>query len=128
MKQSRILAVEHVNLEAPPGLNEDLTWFYAEVAGLDPVGDVGVDAPRLRFKSAQIEVRIHIKNDPRIDPVVCRATILVRCLSETNEQFDERKIACVPLCGLAFMDRRIAVLDPAGNRVELKQEWPEIAL
>lgn len=128
MKQSRILAVEHVNLEAPPGLNEDLTWFYSEVAGLDPMGDVGVDAPRLRFKSARIEMRIRIKNNPRIDPVACRATILVRCLSETIEQLVERRIASEPLCGLAFMDRRIAVLDPAGNRVELKQEWPEIAL
>ncbi len=128
MKQSRILAIEHVNLEAAPGLNEDLTWFYTEVAGLDRLDNVCVDAPQMCFKSARIELRFHIKEDPRIDPVACRLAILVRCLPETIDLLVERKIAYESLCGLTFMDRRITVLDPAGNRLELKQEWPEIAL
>jgi hypothetical protein len=118
--------VDHVHLEAPPGLNEDLTWFYGEVAELDFLGDVAPDAGRLCFKSEQIELRIRIKAEPRIEPIGCNVVILVPSMDAALGRLDERKRLYQRLSGLAFTDRRLGLLDPAGNRIELKQEWPPV--
>jgi hypothetical protein len=118
--------VDHVHLEAPPGVSEDLIWFYGEVAELDFLGDAAPDASRLCFKSEQIELRICITEMPRIDPIGCNVVILVPSLDVAIERLDERRQLYSRLSGLAFTERRLELLDPAGNRVELKQEWPQV--
>ena len=84
------------------------------------------DAARLCFKSEQIELRIRIKALPRIDPIGCNVVILVASLDAVIERLEERKQLYQRLSGLAFTQRRLGLLDPAGNRVELKQEWPPL--
>ncbi len=123
MKESRIQAVEHVNLEAPLGLEETLRWFYGEVGQLDEVTDDGDEWSRLRFKSERIELRVHMVASPTIEGVARRVTIAVPSLSEAAEQLAERRVAFDRISGMTSTSRRIQALDPAGNRVEFKQEW-----
>jgi catechol 2,3-dioxygenase-like lactoylglutathione lyase family enzyme len=52
-----------------------------------------------------------------------RVTIAVPSLAEAVQRLDERSVAYERLTGILFTDRRLQVLDPAGNRVEFKQEW-----
>lgn len=123
MEPSRIQAVNHVDLEAPPGLAEELRWFYAELAQLDEVICDEAEAQRLCFKSEQIELRVHLVENPRIDPVARRVTIAVLSLTEAAELLDERSLPYARVSGLLFTDRRLEMHDPAGNRVVLKQHW-----
>lgn len=140
MRDSRIVAVDHVHLEAPLGVEDLLHWFYADLCGLDPL--CGLDAAgqpgagevelgvelELRFQSEHLEVRIGIRRRPRIESVACRLTIRVEDLHGTREQLEERRIPYESLTGVTLSDRRIGLCDPAGNRIELKHGWPSVAL
>lgn len=121
MDESRIQAVDHVNLEAPNGREEGLRWFYGEVAQLEEVASDGADPLRLCFKSGQIELRVHCVPSPRVEPIECRATVFVDSLATAVEQLEERRVPFTRLSGLLYSDRRVEVHDPAGNRVALKQ-------
>ncbi len=122
MEPSRIQAVDHVNLEAPYGVDEGMRWFYAEVAVLEEVSCDDPATNRLCFISRQIELRVNFVDSPDIDPLEPRVTILVPSLSEVAEQLEERSVPYTTLTGLMYTDRRLEVHDPAGNRVVLKQE------
>ncbi len=124
MRQSRIQAIDHVNLEAPIGLAEDIRRFYTEIALLDELPRSEADPPRLCFKSERIELRIALLERPWIEPVACRVMIAVPSLAETAELLEECGTPYERLSGLSFTDRRLEMHDPAGNRVALKQAWP----
>ena len=66
---------------------------------------------------------------PKIERIARVATISVRSLAEVGEMLG-RGPGCltIEVGGLSYTDRRIWVHDPAGNRVELKQEWPVVSL
>ncbi len=124
VKQSRIQAVDHVNLEALRGVEEALRWFYGEIAELDDITEANGDASILRFRSERIEVRIRIVGEPAIDPVRYRVTIVVPNLDETAERLLEAGSEIERISGLMWSDRQIATFDPAGHRIILKQHWP----
>jgi hypothetical protein len=124
MEQNRIQAISRVNLQAPPGREERLRWFYGELAELEEVANDRGGASRLCFKSGRIEIHIHMMKDPRIDPIGNRATIAVPSLSDCVEQLEESSTPYERLTGTMFTDRRVQTHDPAGNRVTLKQYWP----
>ena len=128
MEQSRIQAIEHVNIEAPFGLDDDVRWFYGEVAGLKEVLCEGVAPPRLCFKSGQIEVRVHLVGYPRVHPVMLRLTVAVPALSDAAEKLEERSVPYQRLTGVMYTDRRLETHDPAGNRVALRQGWPALTI
>ena len=128
MEPSRIQAVDHVNIEALPGLEDELRWFYTELAQLAEVAAPATDPPCIRFRSEQIELRVHLVPEPQVDPVACRVTITVPSLDEAAGRLDERSISYERLSGLAYTDRRLQALDPAGNRVEFKQAWREAGI
>lgn len=127
MWESRIIAVDHVNVEAPPGAADGLRWFYGEVCLLDEV-DASVGGAKLVYRSGRIELRIHLLGSPVVEPVDCRVGILVPELSEATELLEERRVGYDTLSGLTWTDQRISLLDPGGNRVELRQYWPRITL
>lgn len=125
MNISRILAVEHVELESPFGLESDVRWFYGELAALDEVAAAPESASSaIAFRSARIELRIRFLETPQIDEVKLRTTILVPSLRDVIHECRARRIDFTPISGVVWTDRRIQLLDPAGNRVELKQSWP----
>lgn len=122
MKPSRIQAVDNVNIEAPLGLEESLRWFYGEVAQLDEVPCATATPSRLCFKSEQIELRIHLVERPEIEAVACRVTVALPSLTDAAELLAERSMLCEHQSGISMTYRRLQTLDPAGNRVEFKQE------
>ena len=128
MRQSRIQAVDHVNIESPCGLDEALRWFYTEIAELQeqPL-DAGL-CPGICFRSVRIELRIRYSDEPQIESVDCRVILGVNSVDEASERLTERKTPFQRLSGLSMSDRRIQVLDPAGNRVELRQAHREVPL
>lgn len=117
-----------MNIDAPLGLEEDLCWFYTEVGRLEEVPCAEPDPRLLCFKSARIELRIHLVERPRIDPLARRVTITVESLSDIADCLAERKVPYERLSGLTFTDRRLETHDPAGNRIEFKQGWPQAPL
>jgi hypothetical protein len=122
MGPSRILAVEHVHLEAPFGREDELRWFYGQVAKLEELA-AGEGSFPLRFRSEAIELRIQLLQAPRIDPIAVRVTIAVPALAAACELLEERRIEYQRVTGITHTDRRMQVPDPAGNLVELKQDW-----
>ena len=128
MESQRIQAVEHVRIEAPPGSDDVLRWFYGEVGGLESVPAEDTDTARVRFKSVRLELQIYLVERPRVDPVGRRVTLFVRSLDDAAAKLDRRSVPYEQLSGLMFADRRLSTRDPAGNRVELKQGWPNAPL
>ncbi len=126
MGWSRIRAIDRVRLEASPEVVDGLRWFYGEVAGLE--ADLASSPGRLCFKSGRIELTINLVDRPKIERIARVATISVRSLAEVGEMLDEAGVPYDRSRGLSYTDRRIWVHDPAGNRVELKQEWPVVSL
>ena len=129
MQPSRILAVDHVELTTPPGLEEALRWFYGELVQLDEMRTADEESGRLiRFRSARIELRIAEVDKPAIDELKCRVTILVPSLSDVISECAERGMEFTWISGIVMADRRIQLLDPARNRIELKQGSPFAAI
>ena len=132
MRPSQIVAVDHVELEGSPAAESDLLWLYAEMVGLArmeswPAGE-GDDpegfGPRLRFRSGNIELRYHLRPDPETESVACRLTVAVPSLAFLESVLQERSWEYQRIRGLGHTDRRLSMLDPAGNRIEIKQDWP----
>jgi hypothetical protein len=102
-------------------MKEQTKAFANEIAQLEETDSDGCEPGRLCFKSGRIELRIRCASAPRIESIARRVTILVESLDSVVEQFEERSIPFTRLCGLLYTDRRLEVLDPAGNRIILKQ-------
>jgi len=113
-----------VHIESPNGLEQSLRWFYGELGQLDEVEYSLPDGQRICFKSARIELRIRLTENPEIIQTRCRVTLAVTSLDEVENQLIEKLVEYEPMTGLMGSDRRIGTYDPAGNRVEFKQEWP----
>lgn len=128
MIESRIVAVDHVLLESDLEVEEDLRWFYGDLVALDEVGAAGEPGRRLVYKSGRIELRVAFVAEPHVDPIDTRVAILVPSLKEVTDVLDDRKIGFEPVSGLRWSDRCIAVHDPAGHRIELREHWPFFVL
>ena len=102
-----------------------LRWFYADVGRLVEVQ--GADT-HLCFRSARIELRIRLGAPTATLDVSRRLTLAVPSLDAAREQLADARRAFAVLSGLGLTDRRIRTRDPAGNVVELKQEWPEATI
>lgn len=124
MGESRIQAIDEVHLEAPPGVEDQLRWFYTAVAGLREIQSDPRDGSVICFKSERIGLWIHIVDDPQLSSTALRLTVNVLSLEAVAECLDERKWHYALLRGVMFTDRRIETLDPAGHRVALKRHWP----
>lgn len=124
MRTGRIQAVDHVHLEAPVGSEPSLRWFYGELLDLAemPPGE-GV----LRFRSERIELRIRLCSEPAIEAIDERVTVAVRSLRVVEDLLQERKTPYERFRGLDWTDRRLSLLDPAGNRVVIRRDWPSMA-
>lgn len=122
MRPSQIIAIARVRLEGPVAARERLIWFYRDLVGLVFIEDM-LNPSVLRFQSAQLDLHIELSDRPKIDPSCRRALLSVRSLEATATVLDEEGVAYQPLSGWTWSDRRLALLDPGGNRVELKQEW-----
>lgn len=133
-RRGRLIGVSHVHLEAAPGIEPELHWFYGDLIGLRQVdagpspsgaGAAGLtEANTIRFRSDRIELRIKVTEDPDVEPIACRAYFEVPLLPEVTAVLDERKYEYELFQGLRYTERYLSLLDPAGNRVILRRHWP----
>ncbi len=119
MRSVRIQAVDHVNIEAPLGIQDALRWFYGEVALLDELPGDGEELC-ICFTSDQIELRIRLVEKPKIVAVATRVTLAVPSLDDAACKLDDSSIPYERTTGITWTDRRLSTQDPAGNRVEFK--------
>lgn len=123
MRSNRIRAVDLIVREAAVGLEDALRWFYIEVAGLEEVpSDNG--CPALVFQATQQQIEIRLVSNPGVEAGGFPIVIAVPSLTDASDLLAERSVAFETLSGVSWPDRRLATNDPAGNRVELKREWP----
>ena len=117
----RILAVGDVRLYAPARAQAEVKSFYWEFLGLDWASEpVGTD---------EIAFRAHPRSGPRLivkivdhppAPTLRRAVqIQVASLADCRERLLENGFLFDGSRGWSFYDRRLTVLDPGENRVEL---------
>lgn len=119
------MAIDHVELQAPPGIESELRWFYADFAGLHPVDNPESTKPEgLTFRSDRIELRITILDHPAIESVDCRLTLAMPSLEEAAEMLEDKKYSFQWYRGLSFTDRALILHDPAGNRTMIRRLWP----
>ncbi len=126
--RGRLVAIDDVLIQSHPDHFESMLWFYRDLIGLKAVGNVGHGNDRpdeLVFRSDQHDLRVDFREDAAIESIDVRVMCEVPSLEDVAEQLIERKIEHDWLHGLARTDRRIQLLDPAGNRVELRKLWPQ---
>jgi catechol 2,3-dioxygenase-like lactoylglutathione lyase family enzyme len=116
----RIHAIAHVHVQAKPGLEHRLRWFYAEVLGLEAADG---EEETLCFRTKVLEFRVAITEKAQPSPMRRRLVLEIASLNEMRTKLEEIGLEYEWYEGMAFTDRRIYLLDPAGNRVELKQVW-----
>ena len=120
-----IVAIDDVEMEASSDCEPRLRWFYGEFINLETLpertdpGGVRV----LRFKSERIELHISLMDSPAIDSVECRGRFLVPSVHDAVEMLQEHSYPFRLVRGLSFTDLSIDLLDPAGNRVEVRRFW-----
>jgi hypothetical protein len=127
-KPGRVEAVEHVHLQARPEVADQVIWFYGELCLLKWAGaELDVkwqDGDSLTFRADKLELRVELVKDPDVDPTYRRVTLLLPDLEEAKSMMADHRYPFVTVSGINYTDRRLTLLDPAGNRVELKQAWP----
>jgi len=124
MKESRIVAVDHIHLDAQNGLEETMRWFYEELAELQSIDNEGYYGALMGFKSERIKLWLHFHDAPTLDPIPIRVTILVESIETVVEILEQRLHGFVLARGLSMSQREISTLDPSGNRVIFRQYWP----
>lgn len=121
MDPPRLLAVGDVHLTAPFGATESVRHFYEELLGFAFVPDqdptqritfVGVprSGPRLVFDLVEV---------PPAKPMRRQALVQFGSLTPIAQALTDQGIAFEWSSGWFFFDRRIGLLDPSGNWIEL---------
>ena len=128
VKPSRIQAVDHVHLEARPECADELRWFYEELVGLLEVPEDGAATGVLRFRSARVEVHLRLVEAPEVETMGERLAITVPSLGDVSAELRERKIPYQLIRGIDWTDQRLSLLDPAGNRIALRRQYPDAPL
>ena len=120
---SRLAAIDHVEVQARAGLEDKLLWFYRDFVGLktSAAHDQQDDEPILCFQSERLELRVTMTEQPPIESVHVRLHLEVASLGVAAAILDEHKYPYRWRQGLAFSDRQLVLLDPAGNRVSLRK-------
>jgi catechol 2,3-dioxygenase-like lactoylglutathione lyase family enzyme len=124
--RGRLVAVNHVELEAPPDLADAMTWFYGDLLQLAQIRTNDESTTNvLRFRSDRLELRVTLTDDPKIESVDRRACVEVPSIEDVAAILEDRKYEFSWHRGLQLTDRSLELLDPAGNRVEVRRHWPQ---
>lgn len=121
MDLPRLLAVNHVNLTAASGSREAVQRFYADLLGFEPVPDES-DGYLLVFRGQpRSGPRLMVRLTPDLPdkPMRRQALVQVKALTPYAELLSDHRIAFEWSSGWFYFDRRIGVLDPGGNWIEL---------
>ncbi len=117
----KIQAISNVRMEAKPELEPELRDFYEALLGLPPAeGEAG----SVCFETERLQIQIRLTPDAQPSPMRRRLVLQVPSLEKMEEHLQEAGVPYEFRRGMQFTDQRIFLLDPADNRIELKQTWP----
>jgi extradiol dioxygenase family protein len=130
MDANRILAIDHVRLEAGEVHEQAILDFYGELIGLErrelPT-ETTFDDTVIAFRGHQQRTPalfIRLSDEPPPPRMRRAAVIEIESLHTCAERLDERKVAYHWSRGWFPYDRRLIAIDPAGNRIELVTSHP----
>jgi hypothetical protein len=116
----QIHAVGDILLESPPHRQEYLRIFYRDLIGLREAADVA-EPTQVVFEAHGRRVTVRLFHDALPSPMRRRLLIQVDSLEKMYERLAGRGVACEVFPGFGLTDRRLVALDPAGNRIEIKE-------
>jgi catechol 2,3-dioxygenase-like lactoylglutathione lyase family enzyme len=121
MNPPRLLAIENVHLTAPAASRAALVEFYVDLLGFEHLDDAdGPDRVKLRgLPRSGPRLLIDLVEEPADKPMRRRALLQVDGLGQYAEALKDRRIPYEWVRGWFFFDRRICLLDPGGNWIEL---------
>lgn len=120
----RIHAISDVRIEAPPGREEVLRKLYRDLLGLCEAQPPPELAPALAFEAHGRRLNVRILREAMASPMRRRLLIEVDSLEQAAERLWRSGFSCELMLGMGIGDRRVVLLDPGGNRVELKEVRP----
>lgn len=117
----RILAVADVRLTAAVGMAGEVTRFYTELVGLDPLPPA--EGQRclvfLGYPRSGPRLLVSILDGPQAPSRKRQMLVQVASLFCCEQLMLDEGIWVERSRGWSFYDRRLCVLDPAGNRIEM---------
>ena len=120
MDTPALLAIDDVRIAAPPDVSARVAEFYTRVIGLRLL-TLAPEEPALVFCGySAVKPRLIVQLTPERPPSL-RGIVQVRVasLEAIAEVAAERDLGTSVTQNLAFFDRRLTILDPGGNRVDL---------
>ena len=116
-----ILAIDDVHLFAAPAVAEAIRRFYIELIALDPL-PAECTENRLAFYGyprSGPRLFVTLMERPPEPPQKRQLVVQIASLFDLAESLIEQSIPYEWSRGWSYYDRRLCVLDPADNRVEL---------
>ncbi|MFN0137101.1 MAG: hypothetical protein ACKVS9_13405 [Phycisphaerae bacterium] len=117
----RVEAVREVRIEIAPERVHEMLRFYETVLGLtrwperlEPPGCVGIGSTRGGIVFV-------MRHDPEVDPNRRRLTATVASLEQMGKYLEQQAIAYERSRGFWYADNSIAVFDPLGYRIEIRE-------
>ncbi len=120
--QPMLQALREVRVHIAAEKLEQVRFFYEELLRFMPwppqhqiPGGWGVGDPTCGLY-------LQLRHDPKVDPVRRRCTLVVASLDELLERLGEYGWPAELFHGLGVADRWLALADPDGNLLEVRQE------
>ena len=116
-----ILAIDDVNLKAPLAIAERIASFYIELLGLDPLPAESTDDRLAFYGYPRSGPRLYVNLvDESPIPLQKRQLLLqIASLFDSERKLIDSGIPYEWSHGWSYYDRRLAIQDPADNRIEL---------
>ena len=116
-----IRAINHVQVAAPPELEEKAVAFYRDVLGLEPMAKGGDSEKGAWFTAVNVEFHVGIQEQGFAPAKKAHVAFVVDSLEKWRQQL---KKAGAPVKEGSDMPgwKRFFAEDPCGNRLEFMQE------
>jgi hypothetical protein len=125
MNLSHILAIDDVRLAAVPDLSAEVETFYTKRLGLERLRTAEPDIMVFRgYPRSGPRLMVKLTDDLAREPSRRLARIQVKSLDGLLEDIEKESCPREWVRGLSLYERRLSVLDPAGNRLELVESHP----
>jgi hypothetical protein len=120
----QILAISDVTLACRPDKADAIRSLYRDVLRLRELSPGEARHPHLIFAAHQRRIQVILAPDAAGSPMRRRLVIEVDSLHATADQLADLGLPWWLHWGIGIGDRRLALLDPGDNRIELKQVYP----
>ena len=117
----RLVAVEHVRMLAPRGVEERLDAFYVGFLGFERYCGEEVKDGELGFRADNFLLRFRFVDPPVVHESLRPQGIEVMDLAELEKRFIEAELEYTRERGTTPGRETLLLLDPAGNWVEIAE-------